>query len=90
MNSKDEPIGLIITITITDGDVVKTIDVTHKFTDNVSETVSFFDKRIKLTGISDDKILLRVEITPSLDKLAAMPVLTTVSIKPFMWLIWLL
>ena len=87
------PTEVKVTISITDGEVVKTVEPTIQMTaaGGNSKAITFFDeeKRIRLTGISGDESKVRVEILPSLKKISAMPVAATISTKPFIWLLWL-
>ena len=88
-NSVDEPIGIKVRITITDGDDVQILEPTQFFDEASSDTLNFFNKRLRLTGISDDESNIKVEILPSLDDIAGLPVSAAVSVVPFMWLFWL-
>lgn len=46
-------------------------------------------KQIRLTGISGDQRSARIETLPSTSELSAVPVVASVSTKPFIWLLWL-
>lgn len=45
--------------------------------------------RIRLTGVSADGRMIRMECLPSLESEQAMPVTASVSTKPLIWLLWL-
>lgn len=47
------------------------------------------EERIRLTGVSKDQERIRLEILPSAEKAARVPVTATVSTKPFLWALWL-
>ena len=80
-------------LTVTDGDRVETIEPTINVTRDggTSDPVDVFDgrKRIRLTGISDDEQRIRIEILPSVEAIESAPVITNVSTKPLIWLLWL-
>ena len=82
-----------VTIAITDGLTVETIEPTIQVTamGGSSEPVPFFNgaKRLRLTGISGDEKKIRIEILPSLETISEMPVTATISTKPLIWLLWL-
>ena len=82
-----------VTIAITDGLTVETIEPTIQVTamGGSSEPVPFFngDKRLRLTGISGDEKNIRIEILPSFETISEMPVTATFSTKPLIWLLWL-
>ena len=80
-------------LTVTDGDRVETIEPTINVTRDggTSDPIDVFDgrKRIRLTGISDDEQRIRIEILPSVEAIESTPVITNVSTKPLIWLLWL-
>lgn len=80
-------------LTVTDGDRVETIEPTINVTRDggTSDPIDVFDgrKRIRLTGISDDEQRIRIEILPSVEAIESAPVITNVSTKPLIWLLWL-
>lgn len=80
-------------ISITDGDRVETIEPEINVTQDggTSEPTPIFggEKRIRLTGISDDEQRIRIEIHPSIEEIARAPITATISTKPFIWLLWL-
>ena len=45
-------------------------------------------KRVRLTGISGDESMARLEIMPSQAEESQQPLTVTVSMKPFIWLLW--
>ena len=45
-------------------------------------------KRVRLTGISGDESMARLEIMPSQAEESQQPLAVTVSTKPFIWLLW--
>ena len=46
-------------------------------------------KRIRLTGISGDDRMARLEVLPSIEEESMQPVTASVSTKPYIWLLWL-
>ena len=92
-DSSGNPISVKVTISVTDGDEVKTVEPTIEVTatGGNSKAISFFDgeKRMRLTGISGDEKKIRVEILPSIEKISSTPITATISTKPFIWLLWL-
>ena len=87
-----QPTLVKVTIAITDGLRVETVEPTIQVTamGGSSEPVSFFDgKRLRLTGISGGEKKIRIEILPSLEQLTSMPITATISTKPLIWLLWL-
>ena len=93
IDSEGNPISAKAVIKITNGDKVEQIEPTIEVTvtGGSSKSVPFFDnaKRMRLTGISGDESKIRVEILPSLEQISSMPVSTTISTKPFIWVLWL-
>ena len=83
-DENDQPTAAKVTISITDGNKATA-------TGGTSEAIPFWNdtKRIRLTGISGDESKARIEILPSLENLSKMPITTTISTKPFIWLLWL-
>lgn len=56
-----------------------------------SEPVSFWngEKRMRLTGISGDGLRIRLELLSSAEAEKNLPVTAQISVKPFIWLLWL-
>ena len=46
-------------------------------------------ERLRLTAVSGDRRNVRLELMPSLQEELALPVQTSVSVKPVIWLLWL-
>lgn len=46
-------------------------------------------KRIRLTGVSGDRRMARLELLPSREEESMQPVTASVSTKPFIWVLWL-
>ena len=80
-------------ISVTDGEIVDVVEPTIIVTRNsgTSKPVSVLKgkKRIRLTGLTEDRKKVRIEILPSEAELAQMPVQATVSEKPLIWALWL-
>ncbi len=91
-DKKNNPVRATATIEISDGNVSKKIQLLIIVTADGgnSKSVEIFDgrRRVRLTGISGDLTKARLEILPTLDELSNLPITSTVSTKPFIWLLW--
>ena len=60
-------------------------------TSGVSDAVDILGgkKRIRLTGVSENQKKIRIEVLPSLEEMSKAPVVSTISAKPYIWLLWL-
>ncbi len=80
-------------ISVTDGETVEAVMASIQATANggTSTPVSIMNgkKRIRLTGITEDQKHIRLEILPSEEEFAGIPIAATVSTKPFIWILWL-
>ncbi|WP_367183068.1 cytochrome c biogenesis protein CcsA [Selenomonas sp.] len=80
-------------VSITDGDRVEHTEVSMVATADggTSQPVEIFggQKRLRLTGVTQSQKQIRLEILPSLETEANQPILTSVSVKPCIWLLWL-
>ena len=83
----------VANISVTDGkeDDVATPSILVSKTSGVSEPVEILNgkKQIRLTGVSENKKKIRVEIIPSKEDMAKVPVTAHISEKPFIWILWL-
>lgn len=91
-----QPDGTVLVtadIGVTDGTTVEHVQPTIVATmdGGTSQPTSVFGgkKRIRLTGVSSDQRQIRVELLPSEEEAAGKPVIALVSIKPYIWLLWL-
>ena len=57
----------------------------------ISDSIEILNhrRRIRLTGVSKDKSKIRLEILPTLEEISKVPILTTISTKPFIGVLWL-
>ena len=80
-------------IAVTDGDMIERVEPTIKATSDggTSQPVDVFDgkKRLRLTGVSADQKQVRLEILPSLETETQQAITASISVKPFIWLLWL-
>ena len=80
-------------IAVTDGETVEHVEASILATPDggTSQPVAIYggDRRIRLTGVSADDRAVRLEILPSAESEAGLPVTANVSTKPFIWLLWL-
>ncbi|MBO6179818.1 MAG: cytochrome c biogenesis protein CcsA [Selenomonadaceae bacterium] len=80
-------------ISVTDGqnEDVATPSITVSKTSGVSDAVDILGgkKRIRLTGVSENQKKIRIEVLPSLEEMSKAPVVSTISAKPYIWLLWL-
>lgn len=87
--------GFLVTVdvAVTDGAAVEHVHpaITATAEGGASKPVAFFggERRLRLTGVSEDSRRIRLELLPSLAEEAAQPIAATVSTKPFIWLLWL-
>ncbi len=92
-DDNERPIQATASITITDGEISEEIHPLIVVTPDggSSQAVEVFNgkRRVRLTGISGDLQKARLEILPTLEKISAMPITTTITTKPFIWLLWL-
>ena len=83
--------GFLVTVdvAVTDGAAVEHVHpaITATAEGGASTPVAFFggERRLRLTGVSEDSRHIRLELLPSLAEEAARPVAATVSTKPFIW-----
>ena len=84
---------VIVDVAVTDGATVEHVHpaITATAEGGASKPVAFFggERRLRLTGVSEDSRRIRLELLPSLAEEAAQPIAATVSTKPFIWLLWL-
>ena len=87
------PIRATAKIEVTDGIQTEIIEPLIEVTADggSSSAIEILDgrRRVRLTGISGDELKARVEILPALAEISAVPITTTVSTKPLIWLLWL-
>lgn len=92
-DAENKPVRATAIIEITDGVISEKIEplITVTADGGNSSAIEIFDgrRRVRLTGISGDLQKARLEILPSLKEISAVPISTTISTKPFIWLLWL-
>lgn len=92
-DAENNPVRASAKISVTDGINSETIEPQIEVTADggTSEAIEIFNgrRRVRLTGISGDKTKARLEILPALAEISAVPITTTVSTKPLIWLLWL-
>ena len=92
-DENNQPIQATAAITITDGEISEVVHPMIIVTPDggSAQTLEVFNgqRRIRLTGMTNDLQKARIEILPTYKELSAMPVAATVSTKPFIWLLWL-
>ena len=80
-------------ISVTDGksDDLAEPSILVSKTAGISEPVEILGgkKRIRLTGVSENRKKVRIEIIPSKEELSKVPITANISEKPFIWLVWL-
>lgn len=83
----------VANISVTDGtnDEVVAPSILVSQTSGVSEPVEILNgkKQIRLTGVSENRKKIRIEIIPSKKDMAKVPITAHISEKPFIWLLWL-
>ena len=92
-DAENNPVRASAKIEVTDGVQTETIEPQIEVTADggSSSAIEILGgrRRVRLTGISGDKLKARLEILPALAEISAVPVTTTVSTKPLIWLLWL-
>ena len=82
-----------VDVAVTDGSTVERVQPTLLATKDggTSQPVPVYDgqKRIRLTGVNGEQTQVRLEILPSMQKEAALPITANVSTKPYIWCLWL-
>ena len=92
---KNDAGGMTVTadVAITDGNTVEHADLVLVGTHDggTAEPVEIFggQKRLRLTGVTQNQKQIRIESMPSLTAEASQPITTSVSVKPCIWLLWL-
>ncbi|SFH89332.1 cytochrome c-type biogenesis protein CcmF [Selenomonas ruminantium] len=80
-------------IAVTDGDTIERVEPAIQATQDggTSKAVEVFggQKRIRLTGVAADQKQVRLEILPSIETETQQAITASVSIKPYIWLLWL-
>ena len=80
-------------VSITDGEKVEQASLTMRANADgaASEPMEVFggQKRLRLTGVTQNQKQVRIEILPSIADECGQPVTTSVSVKPCIWLLWL-
>ena len=80
-------------VAVTDGGTVEHVQPTILATQDggTSQPVPIYDgqKRIRLTGVNGEQTQIRLEILPSMEEEAALPITASVSTKPYIWILWL-
>ncbi len=80
-------------IEVTDGVTTENVQLLINFRREgaISYPVEFLNgkRRIRLIGVSDDRLKLRLEILPTLEEISQLPIIATISTKPFIWVLWL-
>jgi len=84
---------VIAEVSITDGDKVEHAEVSMLATADggTSQPVEIFagQKRLRLTGVTQNQKQIRLEILPSKEAEARQAITTNVSVKPCIWILWL-
>ena len=92
-DAENKPARATAIIEITDGVTAEKIQplITVTADGGTSSAIEIFDgrRRVRLTGISGDLQKARLEILPTIQEISAVPITTTISTKPFIWLLWL-
>ena len=80
-------------VAVTDGGTVEHVQPTILATQDggTSQPVPVYDgqKRIRLTGVNGEQTQIRLEILPSIQEEAALPITASISTKPYIWSLWL-
>ncbi len=92
-DAENNPVRATAIIQVTDGLTTEKIEplITVTADGGNSQAIEIFEgrRRVRLTGISGDLQKARLEILPSLNEISNIPITTTISTKPFIWLLWL-
>ena len=86
---------LLITaeVAVTDGEKVEqaSLVMTANADGGTSQPVEVLggQKRLRLTGVARNQKQIRLEILPSIAEENSQPIMTSVSVKPCIWLLWL-
>ncbi len=80
-------------IEVTDGVSTEIVQPMIRFERDggISYPIEFLNgrRRIRLIGVSDDRLKLRLGILPTLEEISQAPITATISTKPFIWVLWL-
>ena len=78
---------------VTDGNTIEEaqLQLTATKDGGTSKPVEVFDgqRRLRLTGITQNGRQIRVESMPSLEAELSQPIMTSISVKPCIWLLWM-
>lgn len=89
----NKPVKATAKIEVTDGIKTETIEplITVTKDGGTSKSIEIFEgrRRVRLTGISGDLSKARLEILPTQKELSDLPITSTISTKPIIWLLWL-
>lgn len=92
-DTEKNPVRATAIIEVTDGLTTEKIEplITVTTDGGNSQAIEIFDgrRRVRLTGISGDLQKARLEILPTVQEISNIPITTTISTKPFIWLLWL-
>ena len=92
-DAEKNPVRATAIIEVTDGLTTEKIEplITVTTDGGNSQAIEIFDgrRRVRLTGISGDLQKARLEILPTVQEISNIPITTTISTKPFIWLLWL-
>lgn len=92
-DAENKPVRATAIIEVTDGLTVEKIQPLIAVTADGgnSQTIEILEgrRRVRLTGISGDLQKARLEILPAIQEISVVPITTTISTKPFIWLLWL-
>jgi cytochrome c-type biogenesis protein CcmF len=92
---KNEQGGMTVTadVAITDGNTVEHADLVLVGTRDggTAKPVEIYggQKRLRLTGVTQNQKQIRIESMPSVEAESKQPITTSVSVKPCIWLLWL-
>ncbi|SHL10930.1 cytochrome c-type biogenesis protein CcmF [Selenomonas ruminantium] len=92
---KNDEGGMTVTadVAITDGNTVEHADLvlTGTHDGGTAKPVEIFggQKRLRLTGVTQNQKQIRIESMPSVETESRQPITTSVSVKPCIWLLWL-
>lgn len=92
-DTEKNPVRATAIIEVTDGLTTEKIEplITVTADGGNSQAIEIFDgrRRVRLTGISGDLQKARLEVLPTVQEISNIPITTTISTKPFIWLLWL-